>query len=177
MPQAGCAEPVLAHLRAAGLAAGPRHRGVGTDASRAGSRTARPARGALHGLAPRRSSLHRAVRRGDDASVVILSFLENTFRDQHPNSVPEIRTLVIEATLKRVRPMLMSTATTVIGLMPIFLTHGRGSDVMQPMAVPSVGGMGVQLITFLVAPCIYCMVKEWQFRHAGSSAPQIDSGS
>ncbi len=113
----------------------------------------------------------------DDASVVILSFLEDTFRGEHPDSVPEIRTLVIEATLKRVRPMLMSTATTVIGLMPIFLTHGRGSDVMQPMAIPSVGGMGVQLITFLVAPCIYCMVKEWQFRRASSSTPQIDSGN
>ncbi len=113
----------------------------------------------------------------DDASVVIRSFLENTFRGQHPNSVPEIRELVIEATLKRVRPMLMSTATTVIGLMPIFLSHGRGSDVMQPMAIPSVGGMGVQLITFLVAPCIYCLVKEWQFRRLRSSAPQSNSGN
>lgn len=106
----------------------------------------------------------------DDASVVILSFLEDNFRDKHPQSIPEIRNLVIEASLKRVRPLLMSTATTVIGLMPIFLTHGRGSDVMQPMAIPSVGGMGVQLITFLVAPCIYCLVKEWQFRRAESTA-------
>ncbi|MDO9100250.1 MAG: efflux RND transporter permease subunit, partial [Caldisericota bacterium] len=106
----------------------------------------------------------------DDASVVILSFLENSFRGQHPQSVPEIRDLVIEATLKRVRPLLMSTATTVFGLMPIFLTHGRGSDVMQPMAIPSVGGMGVQLVTFLIAPCIYCLVKEAQFRWVSSTA-------
>lgn len=106
----------------------------------------------------------------DDASVVILSFLEDNFRDKHPQSVAEIRSLVIEASLKRVRPLLMSTATTVIGLMPIFLTHGRGSDIMQPMAIPSVGGMGVQLITFLVAPCIYCLVKEWQLRHAQARA-------
>jgi Cu(I)/Ag(I) efflux system membrane protein CusA/SilA len=106
----------------------------------------------------------------DDASVVILSFLEDNFRDKHPQNVAEIRSLVIEASLKRVRPLLMSTATTVIGLMPIFLTHGRGSDIMQPMAIPSVGGMGMQLITFLVAPCIYCLVKEWQFRHAQARA-------
>jgi Cu(I)/Ag(I) efflux system membrane protein CusA/SilA len=106
----------------------------------------------------------------DDASVVILSFLEDTFRDQHPASIEEIRELVTQASLRRVRPLLMSTATTVIGLLPIFLTHGRGSDVMQPMAIPSVGGMGVQLITFLLAPCIYCLVKEWQFRRqAGQS--------
>lgn len=100
----------------------------------------------------------------DDASVVILSFLEDTFKDRIPKSVEEIRELVIESGLKRVRPLLMTTATTVVGLMPLFLTSGRGSDVMQPMAIPSVGGMGVQLITFLLAPCLYCLVIEWQFQ-------------
>jgi Cu(I)/Ag(I) efflux system membrane protein CusA/SilA len=54
-------------------------------------------------------------------------------------------------------------------LLPIFLWPGRGSDVMQPMAIPSIGGMAVQLITFLVAPCIYCLVKEWQFKHTAES--------
>jgi Cu(I)/Ag(I) efflux system membrane protein CusA/SilA len=100
----------------------------------------------------------------DDASVVILSFLEDKFKESDPKSVQEIRDMVTEATLKRVRPLLMATATTVVGLMPIFLFYGRGSDVMQPMAIPSVGGMAVQLITFLVAPCLYCLVKELQFK-------------
>ncbi len=100
----------------------------------------------------------------DDASVVILSFLEDTFKDRDPKSVAEIRAWVTEAGLKRVRPLLMTTATTVVGLLPLFLTNGRGSDVMQPMAIPSVGGMAVQLITFLLAPCLYCLVKERQFR-------------
>lgn len=100
----------------------------------------------------------------DDASVVILSFLEDKFKEQQPQSIAEVRQMVIDASLKRVRPLLMTTATTVFGLMPIFLTYGRGSDVMQPMAIPSVGGMAVQLITFLVAPCIYCLVMEWQFK-------------
>lgn len=72
--------------------------------------------------------------------------------------------MVLEAGLKRIRPCLMTTATTVIGLAPVFLDTGRGSDVMQPMAIPSVGGMAVQLITLFVAPCLYCLVKEWQFR-------------
>lgn len=72
--------------------------------------------------------------------------------------------MVMEASLKRVRPLLMATATTVVGLLPIFLSYGRGSDVMQPMAIPSIGGMAVQLITFLVAPCLYCLVKELQLK-------------
>lgn len=102
----------------------------------------------------------------DDAAVVILSFLEDTFKDRKPASVAEVRELVVEATLKRVRPLLMTTATTVIGLLPIFLNSGRGSDVMQPMAIPSIGGMGVQLIAFLVAPCLYSLVMEAKFRRS-----------
>lgn len=78
-----------------------------------------------------------------------------------------MRNLVVEAGLKRIRPALMTTATTVIGLAPIFLDTGRGSDVMQPMAIPSIGGMAIQLITLFVAPCLYCLVKEWHLRRQG----------
>ena len=56
-----------------------------------------------------------------------------------------------------------TVSTTVVGLLPVFLTQGRGSDVMQPMAIPSVGGMAVQLITMFVAPCLYCWVFHQKF--------------
>lgn len=103
----------------------------------------------------------------DDDSVVMLTYLEDVFGRRRPQSVEDIREMVVEAGLKRIRPCLMTTATTVIGLAPLFLDTGRGSDVMQPMAIPSVGGMAVQLITLFVAPCLYCLVKEWQFRLGG----------
>jgi Cu(I)/Ag(I) efflux system membrane protein CusA/SilA len=106
----------------------------------------------------------------DDVAVVMLSFLEEKFKEKTPSSVAEVREMVMEAAMRRVRPLLMTTATTVIGLAPIFLTQGRGSDVMQPMAIPSVGGMAVQLITFLLAPCLYCMVQEWLFRQKANSS-------
>jgi Cu(I)/Ag(I) efflux system membrane protein CusA/SilA len=96
----------------------------------------------------------------DDSSVVMLDFLERKFRGRTPENIGQVREWVIEAGLQRVRPLLMSTATTVFGLMPVFWTHGRGSDVMQPMAIPSVGGMAVQLITLFIAPCLYCLVQE-----------------
>jgi copper/silver efflux system protein len=108
-------------------------------------------------------------------AVVLLSFLENKFKEKKPSSVAEVRNMVMDATMKRVRPLLMTTATTVIGLVPIFLTQGRGSDVMQPMAIPSVGGMAVQVITFLLAPCLYCMVQEWQFRGPRGGSPSLGS--
>ncbi|MEX2139126.1 MAG: efflux RND transporter permease subunit [Pirellulales bacterium] len=113
----------------------------------------------------------------DDSSVVMLDFLERQFKGRKPTSVAEIRELVVEAGMKRVRPLLMSTATTVFGLMPVFMTHGRGSDVMQPMAIPSVGGMAVQLITLFIAPCLYCMVQEWSFRRRLGSSPRPDKFS
>jgi Cu(I)/Ag(I) efflux system membrane protein CusA/SilA len=104
----------------------------------------------------------------DDDSVVMLTYLEQVFSERSPKSIADIRQMVLEAGLKRIRPCLMTTATTVIGLAPIFMDTGRGSDVMQPMAIPSVGGMAVQLITLFVAPCIYCLVKEHQFRRASA---------
>lgn len=106
----------------------------------------------------------------DDASVVILSHLEDRHKEAMPTDAAALRELVVEATLTRVRPLLMSTATTVFGLLPLFLTYGRGSDVMQPMAIPSVGGMAVQIITFLTAPCLYCLVMEWNLRRGPVAA-------
>jgi Cu(I)/Ag(I) efflux system membrane protein CusA/SilA len=112
----------------------------------------------------------------DDSSVVMLDFLEREFAKRPSESISDIRARVTEASLKRVRPLLMSTATTIFGLMPIFLTHGRGSDVMQPMAIPSVGGMTVQLITLFIAPCIYCAVQEWLYRRGQSTMSFADEG-
>ena len=103
----------------------------------------------------------------DDAAVVMLDFLRHRFNDIRPRNVKEIRETVIDAALQRFRPMLMSTATTVIGLMPVLLVTGRGSDVMQPMAIPSVGGMIVQIITLFIAPCLFCMAMEWEFKRRG----------
>jgi Cu(I)/Ag(I) efflux system membrane protein CusA/SilA len=100
----------------------------------------------------------------EDDGVVMATYLGQLFGKRTPTSIQQIRDTVVEAGMKRIRPCLMTTATTVIGLMPVFLSDGRGSDVMQPMAVPSVGGMFIQLITLFLVPCIYCWVEEWKFR-------------
>lgn len=112
----------------------------------------------------------------DDDSVVMLTYLEDIFKKKTPRSVDEIREMVIEAGLKRIRPCLMTTATTVVGLMPIFLTQGRGSDVMQPMAIPSMGGMAVSAVTIFVVPALYCLVQEWVLRRRLRLSPPVDGG-
>jgi Cu(I)/Ag(I) efflux system membrane protein CusA/SilA len=102
----------------------------------------------------------------DDDGVVIGTYLEGVFKDREFRSIAEIREAVLQAGLKRIRPCLMTIATTVFGLMPIFWATGRGSDVMQPMAVPVMGGMAVSLITLFIVPCAFCAVEEWKWRRA-----------
>jgi Cu(I)/Ag(I) efflux system membrane protein CusA/SilA len=112
----------------------------------------------------------------DDDGVIMATYLERSFKGRTFRSIQEIRQATLEAGLKRIRPCLMTTATTVFGLMPIFWATGRGSDVMQPMAIPSMGGMAVGLITLFIVPCVFCAVEEWKWRRrqaiGGASMPQ-----
>ena len=113
----------------------------------------------------------------DDDGVIISTYLEGIFEKATFNSVQDVRDAVVQAGLKRIRPSLMTISTTSFGLMPIFWATGRGSDVIQPMAIPSVGGMVVSvLVTIFIAPCLFCAVEEWKWKRAqkganGAAAP------
>ncbi len=101
----------------------------------------------------------------DDDSVIISTYLENIFDKATFNSVQEVRDAVVQAGLMRIRPSVMTISTTIFGLMPIFWATGRGSDVMKPMAIPSVGGMVVSvLVTIFIVPCLFCAVEEWKWK-------------
>ena len=62
---------------------------------------------------------------------------------------------------RRIRPCLMTTATTLLALLPILTSSGRGSDIMMPMAIPAFGGMLIALLTLFVVPVLYCSREEW----------------
>jgi len=111
----------------------------------------------------------------DDDGVIIATYLEAAFKNRKFSSIAEIRAAILDAGLKRIRPCLMTTATTVFGLMPIFWATGRGADVMQPMAIPSVGGMAVSVITLFIVPCVFCAVEEWKWNRAQRRDPQADA--
>ena len=107
----------------------------------------------------------------DDDGVVLSTYLEGLFEGRKFASIDEIRATVLQAGLKRIRPSLMTMGTTIFGLMPIFWATGRGSDIMQPMAMPSVGGMVVSLfITTFIPPCLFCAVEEWKWKRAQPQA-------
>lgn len=109
----------------------------------------------------------------DDDGVIISTYLEGIFEKATFNSVQDVREAVVQAGLKRIRPSLMTISTTIFGLMPIFWATGRGSDVMKPMAIPSVGGMVVSvLVTIFIAPCLFCAVEEWKWKRAQRLAPK-----
>ena len=58
----------------------------------------------------------------------------------------------------------MTTATTILALLPVLTSKGRGADVMVPMAIPSFGGMTVVLITMFVVPTLFSIVRERRLR-------------
>ena len=58
----------------------------------------------------------------------------------------------------------MTTATTILALIPVLTSTGRGSDIMVPMAIPSFGGMLIEVMTMLVVPVLYCSVMEWKLK-------------
>jgi len=90
-----------------------------------------------------------------DDGVVITTYLDQSFRQRRVTSIAEARAATLAAGLRRVRPCLMTTSTTILALIPVLTSTGRGSDIM----VPSVGGMVIAVMTMLVVPVLYCAVQ------------------
>jgi len=95
-----------------------------------------------------------------DDGVVVATYLDQSFAEKKPSTVQEIRNAVLEAGKRRVLPCMMTTATTLLALVPIFTSTGKGSDVMIPMAIPALGGMILEVTTVFIVPTLYCWWKE-----------------
>ncbi|MDB4584060.1 efflux RND transporter permease subunit [Draconibacterium sp.] len=95
-----------------------------------------------------------------DDGVLIATYLDQSFKRNRPGNQKEIRATVAEAGLRRIRPALMTVGTTMIALLPVLTSTGRGSDIMIPMAIPSFGGMAVALISIFVVPVLYSFREE-----------------
>jgi Cu(I)/Ag(I) efflux system membrane protein CusA/SilA len=95
-----------------------------------------------------------------DDGVVIASYLDQSFEARTPETVREIREATVAAAMRRIRPCLMTSATTILALMPVLTATGRGSDIMVPMAIPTFGGMLVVLISVFMTPVLYCARAE-----------------
>ncbi len=99
-----------------------------------------------------------------DDGVLVATFLQDSFKKNKPQSIEGVRDAVVEGGLRRVRPAMMTTATTILALLPVLTSTGRGSDIMLPMAIPSFGGMTLQMITMFTVPVLYALWQEWSIR-------------
>ncbi|NOX57194.1 MAG: efflux RND transporter permease subunit [Planctomycetes bacterium] len=97
-----------------------------------------------------------------DDGVVIATYLDQVFTRRQVRTVEDIRNATVEAGLRRIRPCLMTTATTVVALIPVLVSTGRGADVARAMALPVFGGMVVELVTLFVVPVVFCGYKEFK---------------
>ena len=92
--------------------------------------------------------------------VIMGTYIHQVFEETKPSTVHEVREAVILAGLKRVRPAMMTTAVAVIALLPVLTSTGKGADIMVPMAIPTFGGMLIQVMTIFVVPIFQAMWRE-----------------
>jgi Cu(I)/Ag(I) efflux system membrane protein CusA/SilA len=99
-----------------------------------------------------------------DNGVIMSTYLDQVFSNDRPATVQEIREATVKAANRRIRPALMTSATTILALLPVLTSTGRGADIMVPMAIPSFGGMTVVLVTVFLVPVLYSALAERRLR-------------
>lgn len=95
-----------------------------------------------------------------DDGVLIGTYLDQSFVRNRPTTIPDVRAAIVQAGLRRVRPALVTGTTTMIALLPVLSSTGRGSDIMVPMAIPTFGGMAIIWISMFIVPVLYAIREE-----------------
>ncbi|MCG7501779.1 efflux RND transporter permease subunit [Tenacibaculum sp. Mcav3-52] len=96
-----------------------------------------------------------------DDGVVMATYLKQTFTIDKPQTIEAIRASALHGGSKRIRACLMTTATTILALLPVLTSTGRGSDIMIPMAIPAFGGMIIDVTSYFIVPVLYSWREEF----------------
>ncbi len=99
-----------------------------------------------------------------DDGIVMASYIHDRLKRRTIDNVADLRDEIYEAGLKRIRPCVMTTLTTLVALLPVMLSTGRGADVARAMALPVFGGMLIEPFTTFVVPTVYCAYMEFKLR-------------
>ena len=99
-----------------------------------------------------------------DDGVLMATYLDQSFARNRTDNLKGIRAAVVEAGQRRIKPAAMTSATTIIALLPILTSTGRGADIMIPMAIPAFGGMIFAAVTYFIVPVLYSMREERQLK-------------
>lgn len=117
-----------------------------------------------------------------ELGVVMLTYLnmgvqrvtDDAQREGHVLGVPALREAIEQGALLRLRPIVMTAMTVVVGLLPIMLGQGTGSEVMRRIATPVVGGMiSATILTLVLVPALYYLWKKWVLEHKPDSAGEL----
>jgi Cu(I)/Ag(I) efflux system membrane protein CusA/SilA len=103
-----------------------------------------------------------------DDGVLMATYLDQSFARNKTDNLKGIRAAVIEAGQRRIKPAAMTSATTIIALLPILTSTGRGADIMIPMAIPAFGGMIFAAVTYFIVPVLYSYREERKFKKSQS---------
>ena len=95
-----------------------------------------------------------------DDGVVMMTYLQEAIKNHAPTNWEELKECVVEAGSRRIRPLVMTTTTTVVALVPVMWATTTGSEVMKPMAIPTLGGMLVELITLFIVPLTFSYFEQ-----------------
>ena len=110
-----------------------------------------------------------------DDGIVMASYIHDRLKRRTITTVADLRNEIYEAGLKRIRPCVMTTITTLCALIPVLMSTGRGADVAKAMALPVFGGMMIEPFTTFVVPTVYCAYMEFKLR-AGLRAELLEMG-
>ncbi len=93
-----------------------------------------------------------------ETAIIMLIYLDHQMRDHPARSHADLLENVRHGAVLRVRPKLMTVSVIILGLIPIFLTEGPGSDVMRRIALPMIGGMvSTTILTLILIPVLYAL--------------------
>ncbi len=114
-----------------------------------------------------------------ETGVIMLLYLDLSYEKFKKNSLlktmEDLKESIFECAVKRVRPKMMTVMTTMIGLFPILIGLGTGSDVMKRIAAPMVGGILTSFIMELtVYPAIFYAVKRREVRKMWKEQEQLN---
>lgn len=95
-----------------------------------------------------------------DDGVVMMTYLQEAIKSHRPKNWEELKECIMEAGTRRIRPLVMTTTTTVVALLPVIWSTSTGSEVIKPMAIPTLGGMGIELITLFMVPVTFSYFEQ-----------------
>jgi Cu(I)/Ag(I) efflux system membrane protein CusA/SilA len=109
-----------------------------------------------------------------DDGVVMATYIQQVLRRRTIRNVEELRSAIYAAGLKRIRPCVMTTVTTLAARVPVLVATGRGADVARAMALPVFGGMLIEPFTSFIVPTMYCGYMELTMRFGRRETSDMD---